>query len=155
LGAACTVALSPPRLSYSWFCESSKRQEFLETYALAERHVEGGQPGVLLDVRFPLPYLVTAAGYLEKYGPDERFNYLRFAASVPCPTLLAFGSLEVENNVAFQGAPAALAGLGRARHLSVATVPGADHFYTGLREEVAGCVEQWLRSTLPASPRGS
>jgi len=151
--AACVVALSPPRLSYAWFCEGPKRQEFLDTYALAERHVEGGQPGALLEVTFPLPYLVTAAGYLEKYGPDERYDYLRFVGSVPCPTLMTFGSLEVENNVAFQGVPEALSELGeRARQVSVVPVAGADHFYTGMREEIAARVEEWLRSAFPVAP---
>jgi hypothetical protein len=149
LGAACAVALSPPRLSYSWFCAGPKRQEFLDTYAIAERHTGAGQPGALLDVTFPLPYLITAAGYVEKYGPDERCNYLRFAAGVRCPTLAAFGSLEVENNVAFQGAPEALREA--APRVAVAMVAGADHFYTGLRDEAAARIEEWLRGALPAT----
>ena len=32
------------------------------------------------------------------------------------------------------------------RHLHVATVPGADHFYTEVRDEVVRQVEAWLRS---------
>ena len=35
---------------------------------------------------------------------------------------------------------------GRRPHLQVATVPGADHFYTGVREDLLGRVEKWLRS---------
>jgi alpha-beta hydrolase superfamily lysophospholipase len=149
LHPACVVALSPPRLSYEWFCSGPRRAEFLEAYALAERHVEAGQPGALLDVKFPLPYLVTAAGYLEKYGPDERFNYLCFAGRVPCPVLCTFGSGEVESNVAFQGAPEAVRALA-ARHgaLAEVVIPGADHFYTGLRAEVASRVENWLQTAL-------
>jgi pimeloyl-ACP methyl ester carboxylesterase len=146
LQPACVVALSPPRLSYAWFCSGPRRAELLDTCALAERHVEGGQPAALLDVTFPLPYLVTAAGYLEKYGPDERFNYLRFAGSVPCPVLCTFGALEVEGNVAFQGAPEAVRELaGRHPRLSVEEIPGADHFYTAAREAVVARVETWLR----------
>jgi pimeloyl-ACP methyl ester carboxylesterase len=147
LRPACVVALSPPRLSYGWFCSGPRRAEFLETYALAERNVEGGQPAALLDVTFPLPYLVTAAGYLEKYGPDERYNYLRLAGGVPCPVLFVFGRIEVENHVAFQGAPEAVRELA-ARHsrLQERVVPGADHFYTGVRAEVVARVEGWLRA---------
>src|SRR5439155_7833783 len=106
-----------------------------------------------LDVKFPLPYLVTAAGYLDKYGPDERFNYLRFAAGVGCPVLFTFGSVEVENNVAFQGAPAAVQELA-ARHprLAVEVIPGADHFYAGARDEVVAQVERWLRTLAPLAP---
>ena len=75
-----------------------------------------------MEVKLPLPYVITAAGYVEKYGPDERYNYLRFLARVPCPTLITLGSLEVTNNMAFRGVPEALAALGngqgrlRSRH---------------------------------------
>ena len=145
LQPACVIAISPPRLSYSWFCSGPRRAEFLEAYNVAERHVESGQPAALLEVKFPLPYLVTAAGYLEKYGPDERYNFLRFAGGVSCPVLFTFGSAEVANNVAFQGAPEAVQEL-TARHagLAIEVIPRADHFYTGVREEVVTCVERWL-----------
>ena len=35
-----------------------------------------------LEVKLPLTYVITAAGYVEKYGPDERYNYLRCARSL-------------------------------------------------------------------------
>lgn len=151
LSPARVVALSPPRLSYSWFCSGPRAAEFLDAYALAERHVAAGQPAALLDVKFPLPYLVTAAGYLDKYGPDERFNYLRFAGGVACPALFTFGSLEVASNVAFQEAPAAVHELA-ARHprLAVEVIPGADHFYTGVRAPVVAAVERWLHGVAAA-----
>src|SRR5205807_5297905 len=134
-----------------WFCSSPEGPEFLATYNRAQQHVECGEPAALLDVKLPLPFVITAAGYVEKYGPDERYNYLRFAGSVPCPTLVTLGSLEVENNMAFRGAPEALAQLGtRYRHLSVESVPGADHFYSGAREQVIDRVKAWLHSALSA-----
>ncbi len=146
-GATGLIALSPPRLSYSWFCSSPQGPEFLNTFTLAEQHVQAGQPATLLDVKLPLPYVITAAGYVEKYGPDERYNFLRFAGSVPCPTLVTLGSVEVANNMAFQGLPEALAELvGRQRQLRVEVVAGADHFYTGSRKEAVAAVEAWLRS---------
>ncbi len=45
----CAVAVSPPRLSYSWFCSSPEGADFLQTYRLAERHAREwpvrGDPG--------------------------------------------------------------------------------------------------------------
>ncbi len=147
LAVACIAALSPPRLSYSWFCTSPEGPQFLQTYALAERHVEQEQGGTLLEVKLPLPFVVTAGGYVEKYGPDERYNYLRFLAGVPCPVLLTLGSLEVENNMAFREAPEALANLGGlGDRMSVETIAGADHFYSGVRPDLVAAVESWLRS---------
>jgi pimeloyl-ACP methyl ester carboxylesterase len=141
---AALVAISPPRLSYSWFAASPQGRDFLETYHRAERLVEAGEPNALLEVQLPLPFVITAVGYVEKYGPDERYNYLRFADAVRCPTLLTLGGIEVENNMAFRGAAEALRGMAPPR-LRVETIAGADHFYSGARKELAVCVETWLR----------
>jgi pimeloyl-ACP methyl ester carboxylesterase len=149
LAVNCIVAVSPPRLSYSWFCTSPEVSQFLETYTLAEQHGQSGGSSVLLDVKLPLPFVATAAGYVEKYGPDERYNYLRFLPSVPCPALVTLGSVEVENNMAFRGTPEALAALGRQQgKWTVETIPGADHFYTGVRASLLACVESWLLLTI-------
>ena len=147
LGVKCVVAVSPPRLSYSWFCTSPEGPRFLETYALADQHVAAGEPGTLLEVKLPLPFVIAAAGYVEKYGPDERYNFLKFLPGVPCPTLITFGSVEVENNMAFREAPVAVISLGRrVSRVAVATIAGADHFYSGVRDNLLACVEAWLRS---------
>jgi predicted esterase len=150
LAVACLVALSPPRLSYAWFCTSPQGPEFLKTYGAAEQLVQSGQPATLMDVQLPLPYVISAAGYLEKYGPDERYNLLRFVGGVSCPTLITFGSLEVEKHMAFQGVPEALAERRpRQPSLGVETIAGADHFYSSVRAETVACVEAWLRGTQP------
>jgi pimeloyl-ACP methyl ester carboxylesterase len=146
LAPVCAVAISPPRLSYSWFCSSAEGASFLQTYRLAEQHAANGQAGTLLEVKLPLPFLITAGGYLEKYGPDERYNYLRFLAGVSCPTLITLGGVEVEKNMAFQRTPEAVRELiGKRPHLAVETIAGADHFYNGCREALAVCLERWLR----------
>jgi dienelactone hydrolase len=150
LPAACAVAISPPRLSYSWFCESAQAEQFLDTFRRAEKLVAAGEPTALLDVKLPLPYVITAAGYVEKYGPDERYNFLKFIAAVPCPTLATFGEIELQNNIAFRGSPEALGQLApRLPQIRVETIAGADHFYTGVRERLADRVEDWLRSAFP------
>jgi pimeloyl-ACP methyl ester carboxylesterase len=146
LPAACVLALSPPRLSYSWFCAAPQGAEFLAAYQQAEQLVAGGQPLALLEVKLPLPFVVTAAGYVEKYGPDERYNYLQFIRGIRCPVRVTLGSIEVENNMAFRGAPEELQALAaRYAHIQAATVAGADHFYTEARAALIGQVEAWLR----------
>lgn len=145
LDPACVIAVSPPRLSYSTFCTSPDGPQFLETYAQAERLVRAGTPAALMEVKLPLPYVITAAGYVEKYGPDERYNYLRFVGALPCPALVTLGEIEVANNMAFAGAPEELARLAaRSPRLRAEVIPGADHFYTGVREALVGQVEAWL-----------
>ena len=104
--------------------------------------MQAGRPTALLDVQLPLPFVITAAGYVEKYGPDERYNYLNFIASVRCRTLITLGELEVADNMAFRGAAEALAELRRVP--SVVTIPQADHFYTKARAELIACIDRWL-----------
>jgi pimeloyl-ACP methyl ester carboxylesterase len=145
----CVVAVSPPRLSYSWFCSSPEGTDFLQTYRLAEQHASSGQAAALLDVRLPLPFLITAGGYLEKYGPEERYNYLRFVAGVACPTLITLGTVEVANNMAFRETPHALAELAAKRpNLYVETIEGADHFYSGTRKALGDRLEAWMQQAL-------
>jgi pimeloyl-ACP methyl ester carboxylesterase len=147
----CLVALSPPRLSYSRFCSSPQGPDFLATYRRAEKLVGAGQPAALLDVQLPLPMVITAAGYAEKYGPQERYDFVPLLRGVACPILVTLGELEVEKNMAFAGLPEALAPLTeRNRRLSVVTVAGADHFYTGVCDDLLGRIEGWLRG-LPSA----
>jgi hypothetical protein len=137
------VALSPPRLSYAAFCANSSAPAFLDTYARAERLVAEGRPAAILEVQLPLPYVITAAGFVEKYGPDERYNFLSVLSGIRCPLLFTFGSKEVESNMAFQGVPEAL--FAHEPSPAVEVIPGGDHFYTGLRAELADLIERWLR----------
>jgi pimeloyl-ACP methyl ester carboxylesterase len=139
------VAISPPRLSYSWYCRSANAQTFLDTFHRAESLVNEGKPATLIEVSLPLPLVITAAGYVEKYGPDERYNFVNFLASVPCPTLVTLGELEVANNMAFQGLPEAVGELaGRCPRLTVRTIAGADHFYNGVRAELVQVIGPWI-----------
>src|SRR5262249_45136103 len=73
---ACVIAVSPPRLSYSTFRDSANGPEFLETFARAEQLCQAGEGATLLEIKLPLPFLISAAGYVEKYGPGERYNVL-------------------------------------------------------------------------------
>jgi pimeloyl-ACP methyl ester carboxylesterase len=143
LQVACVIGISPPRLSYSWFCSNPEAAQFLETYQLADALLQVGKPMALLEVSLPLPLVITAAGYAEKYGPDERYNYFRFLNGIRRPLCLTFGALEVANNLAFRGAPEALAQLGRPR-LSVTTIADADHFYTTARPALIEQLDRWL-----------
>jgi GNAT superfamily N-acetyltransferase len=124
---------------------------FLETFGHAERLVDEGQPGALLEVQIPLPMLITAGGYVEKYGPHERYNYLKVLRGAPVSTLVTFGAQEVESNMAFQGASEAVGALAAIEsRIQMQTIPAADHFYTTKRPELLNVMESWLRSLIHA-----
>jgi alpha/beta superfamily hydrolase len=100
----------------------------------------------------PLPMAIAAAGYVEKYGPNERYKYLQVLPSVPCPTLVLLGSVEIASNIAFQEAPAAVAKIAESQpRVKLALVERADHFYTGVRQEAWQEIENWLPLAARAS----
>lgn len=142
------VAVSPPRLSYRRFRAGPKGEEFLAAYRAAEKLVAEGRPDTLMEVRFPLTYLVSAAAYLDRYGPAEKYDVVPLAARLPCPALFTYGSIELTGNVAFAGSPEALAELAlSAARLQVAVIAGADHVYTACTDALAARIAAWLRKT--------
>lgn len=142
------IAVSPPRLSYQAFQNSEASSRFFEAITTAEQHVQQGRPDTLMEVGFPFPLLITAGGYVDKYGPAERYNILQFAQRLSCPTLFCYGGSELQQGgVAFAGLPEALAELPWPNeNFSVTTIPAADHVYTGLRDVLAGEIVCWLES---------
>ena len=143
LEAAYVITISPPRLSYSWFSSQPEGEAFLRTYRQAEALVQAGEPTATLEVAQPFPFVITAAGYVEKYGPDEHYHFLRYVNGVRCPVLITLGAVEVANNAAFRGSPEALAEL-RSPLLSVATIADADHFYSQARPALLEQIDRWL-----------
>ena len=145
---ACIIGLSPPRLSYRMFREGVNGALFFETITTARQHVDEGRPETLMDVRVPLPLVISAAGYVDKYGQAERYDMVKFAHRLPCPTLLTYGGRELEGgHVAFAGVPEAIAALPQNKQrLDVVTIAGADHLYTGVHSELAAEIARWLRS---------
>lgn len=145
------IAISPPRLSYSRFANSPEAETFLREFAVAEAHLREGRGETIMAVQFPLPYLVSAAGYLDKYGPEERYNLLKFVDRVSCPMLFTFGAIELRRGSAFAELPEELNARARG-DLRVVTVPGADHFYSFGLGELATQMVAWLRGPASGSP---
>lgn len=140
------VALSPPRLSYSWFCQGPRGAEFVQSHERAEALIEQGKPETLIEVGTPLPMHIAAAAFREKHGPAERYNYLNFLHAVRCPALILFGDKEVADNRAFQQAPEEVQRWRTKRpNLDVDVIANADHFYTGVRDAVWQRLETWCR----------
>ena len=90
-------------------------------------------------VDFPLNYYVSAGGFVDRYGPEERYD-VRAASwtACACPTLVTYGSSEVQGNLAFRGMPEAVEESATAANLlQVAVIAGADHIYTGCHDALA------------------
>lgn len=141
------VACSPPRLSYAAFRRSPANSYFFETMTRAVELTRSGASDELLDVRFPLPMLISAKSYVDKYGKEEHYNFLRFLPEVGVPTLFTYGDLELEQApIAFGGLPDEIAVKSREMATSVAveTLEGADHQYRGVEIPLAETITRWL-----------
>ena len=145
INPACLIAISPPRLCYESFATGLQGAQFLETFNHASRLVESGQPAALLQVQIPMPYVITAAGYIEKYGPDDRYDFLKMLNGLACPAMITLGSKEIASNMAFQGLPHALQPLlSEQSSLKIKMIEGADHFYSGARDPLISSIRDWL-----------
>lgn len=140
------IACSAPRLSYSAFMNSESQPKFFAAMATAKEHVEQGRPETLFQAAFPFPILITASGYIDKYGPEERYNITKFIDKVASPMLVTYGEIELDRGgVPFAGLPEALLSKRRAdQSLEIVTIAGADHVYTGVYESLANAVTTWL-----------
>lgn len=139
------VAASPPRLSYQHFCSSRQGREFLQNYERARQLVAEGRGDELLLVKFPIAYYVSAAGFVDRYGPDEKYNILRMLERVTVPTLITYGSQELQVHDAFRGMPEEVERLATEQNrLQVAVIAGADHQYTACHDSLAAMIAKWL-----------
>lgn len=140
------IAASPPRLSHAAFQNGPRSAEHFASLAAAREHIASGNPDQLFTATFPFPMLISAATYVDKYGPDERYNFLPLVSKLGVPTLFTYGQLELETGgVAFAGLPEAIADAKTASaKIQVATISGADHFYTGKYDDLAEVLEAWV-----------
>ncbi len=142
---AAVVAVSPPRLSYSAFMNAPESAVFWESMHTAAEMAKSGRAEELFTSKFPYPMLMTASAYIDKYGPAERYNVLKFAAGLPCPALFTYGSKELESGgVAFAGMAEALSSLPNGERRSVRVVEGADHVYSGVAGQLALEIAGWV-----------
>jgi pimeloyl-ACP methyl ester carboxylesterase len=147
------IAVSPPRLSYTAFTHAQavagitqEGSHFLESMSIARQLAKEGAGDELFTAKFPFPLLITADSYIDKYGPAERYNILEFTSQLTCPTLFTYGSKELaQGGIAFAGLPELINKLPSRALREVITIDAADHFYTGVQEQLAERVGEWLK----------
>jgi len=141
----CVVAGSPPRFSYSAYATLEHGEAFKQVAAQAQQYIETGHPEALIETSYPIPLLVTAEVFIQKYGPKETYDILQHIPKVQCPLLVMVGTAEAQTMMAFQGLPPLLEKLAAVTdQVTFASIPGADHAYTHQRDYVWGVVSQWL-----------
>jgi pimeloyl-ACP methyl ester carboxylesterase len=141
------LAVSPPRLSYTAFMHAPESSLFFESMSIARDLTKEGAAEELFTAKFPFPLLITAASYIDKYGPAERYNLLEFTHLLRSPALFTYGTKELaQGGIAFAGLPEALNKLTSHALREVLTIEGADHFYSGVQSALAEQVTAWLQA---------
>jgi pimeloyl-ACP methyl ester carboxylesterase len=139
------VGISPPRFAHERLLSGPRGEMFAAEFARATELVADGQGETLLAVTQPLRHLATAAGYVEKYGPLNRYDYVPLLRRLHCPTLILIGSESIRTTAAFHGSPEAIAA-GDVRSTVVCQiVEGANIHYTGCETVPFLRVAEWLR----------
>ena len=141
------IAVSPPRLSHDAFLLGPQSHEFRSSFRRATELAEAGQSDELFRATFPFPLVMSAATYLDKYGPESRYDLTKFAADVAVSTCFTFGEIELHSGgIAFAGIDERVRELDWKSPPVVRTIAGANHFYAGTAAELCSAVFEFLRS---------
>lgn len=149
-GVVGAIASSPPRFSHSAFLASELAADFRANFDHAENLAAAGQGDAILSVTFPTLGYFSARTFLDKYGPEERYDILKHAEAVRDPLLITLGS--EEKSPPFRDLAAGGESLaGRNPNVGFQLIGGADHAYTGKADALWEAARTWLdRLSIPA-----
>ena len=137
------ISSSPVRLSHSFFLTTEGADEHWRNIELAQSLINEGRPDDVFPVSFPMPHLFSARSYLDKHGPDERYNLMKYVKNVESPLLIMAGSLE--NHPRLRNCAVDMHKLVKDRtEASLVIQQGADHGYTGMLDRLADTVVSWV-----------
>lgn len=102
--AAC-IALSPPRFCHTVLMADPRYTSFRDAWQRSVALVAAGRGDEWLSVTQPLPLVITAAGFIEKYGPEDRYDFVPWLERLSEPTLFVFGEQTVATSPPFAGLP--------------------------------------------------
>lgn len=146
---AAVISSSPVRLSHSYFLASEAGEEYRGFYEKAKALLEAGQPDILIPASFPNPAFYSARSYIDKHGPSERYNLLRYTHMVRCPLLLMAGTLETHPRLR-DAAKDAFETIKYKADARLVIHEGADHGWSNMRDVQAQYVLDFLDSLMPA-----
>jgi pimeloyl-ACP methyl ester carboxylesterase len=151
------IATSPPQFSYSDYVSRPDGRLFTAYFDEARRLVAAGQPDAVFPVTIPTNVLLAAKTYLDKYGPEERFDIIKHLPNVRVPMLITIGAKEgagpeSPDRFSFLGLAQRVEELARTQaNLSFEHIQGADHFYTGVTDQLWSAIDKWLATRMSAA----
>jgi pimeloyl-ACP methyl ester carboxylesterase len=146
---ATVIPVSPVRLSYSYYMASKDAAEFQGIVQRADRLEAEDKAQELMAVKFPIAQMFSAASYLDKHGPAERYNLVTLAPRIKLPIFVLGGSLETHTRLQDMARDlgVAVVNSAKASHL---VVEGGNHSLNNRRKEAVTAVLGWLASLTPA-----
>jgi pimeloyl-ACP methyl ester carboxylesterase len=142
------VAISPPRFSHEWLLGGPGGESFAAEFARASQLVADGRGETLLTVTQPIPFVITAGGYVEKYGPESRYDCIPLLPRLQCPVLILIGSESIRTSASFAGSPEAITAVPQP-NIVCQIVKGANINYTGCDTVPFQRAADWLRRPPP------
>jgi len=137
------VCLSPPRFCHQHWMQHPQADAFRATFAEAQAAVESHDPERLLRCRQPVPFLATARGFLEKYGPANRYDIVHLLPQVLVPVRIVIGSETLKSSPAFDTLPADVDQLqGSKASVTLTILPGVSMSYSGTADEVCRLIRE-------------
>ena len=142
---AAVIPVSPVRLSCSYYLESDDAEEFRNNLETADRMEAEGRALDLFYVDFPIKEMFSAAAYLDKHGPPERYNVIQHAPKIRVPLFVLSGSLETHTRLLDVPQDMIIAAVNspRAEYL---VLEGGNHSLTNMMPEAGAAVLDWLGS---------
>jgi pimeloyl-ACP methyl ester carboxylesterase len=142
---AAVLAISATRLNFEHFQNGPAREVFLKSFQKAGDFVADGRTNEFVPFDFPFPTWMQPQAYLDKYGPENKYDWVQFIERIAKPMLLTFGQLELEEHPAFAGLEPLTRGLqSKMENLAFARIERADHFYVAAFDALWQSIEEWL-----------
>jgi alpha-beta hydrolase superfamily lysophospholipase len=145
---ATVIPVSPVRLSYSYYLASADAAAFQRNLEQADQMEAEGKALEMMKVNFPIKEIFSAASYLDKHGPTERYNLITLAPQIKIPILAVAGSLETHTRLRDMARDLATAAVNSPR-ADYIVIEGGNHSLNNRRKEASAAVLDWLASPSP------
>jgi len=126
------VCLSPPRFCHQHWMTHPQGDAFRRHFAQAQTAVTNGRPLDLFECQQPTPFIATAAGFIEKYGPEDRYDIMKLLPHISVPVLVFLGQKTLSTSPAFDTHPSEFRRLAEQDiPVTLEIVTAADMSYSG------------------------